>query len=155
MQNNGSWCVCLSLIIYIQHARLQQEGIPIGQRWICHSRLLWICHSKSLDLSSRFDALLLLSIFVYTAGHFVQRGGAGGNGAPSRKTTILVEIPPSTTVQPVYRYGLGWDSAQSCKAEPAWLLCGAKNWKGTENSLNLVPVSTWTMNIHGKCHDDP
>lgn len=124
MQNNGSWCVCLSLIIYIQHARLQQEGI--GQRWICHSRLLWICHSKSSDLSSRFDALLLLSISVYTAGHFVQRGGAGGNGAASRNTTILVEIPPSTmVVQPVHRDGLDWDSTASCKAEPAWLLCGA------------------------------
>ena len=104
--NTGKWCLSFANNLYT--ARFQQERIPVDQRRICHSRLLWICHSKSLDLSSRFDALLLLSISVYTAGHFVQRGGAGGNGAPSRNAIILVvEIPPSTMVQPVHRDGLG------------------------------------------------
>ena len=78
--------MCVSLANNLYTARLQQEGILIGQRCICHSRLCGfvipragICHPDSLP--SSFCPSVGGGLFCLYSGIFCPKGWLWGSGA--------------------------------------------------------------------------
>ena len=109
--------VCVSLANNLYTARLQQEGILIGQRCICHSRLCGfvipragICHPDSLP--SSFCPSVGGGLFCLYSGIFCPKGWLWGSGALQchistactdrgiglRICSTLVQIKPGNTM---------------------------------------------------------